>query len=246
MAEGANPLEQFAIHRIVTIHIGGIDASITNSAVAMVVAIVFVTLFLTLGMRRHALVPGRWQSLAEMSYEFVANMVRENSGQDGMRYFPFVFTLFMFILFCNLLGLIPYNFTPTSHIVVTFVMAMVVFIGVTVIGFARNGVGFLRLFAPSGVPILLLPLICVIEFISYLTRPISLSIRLFANMMAGHTMLKVFAGFVVSLGILAGWAPLAFVVALFGLELLIAFLQAYVFAILACIYLNDALNLHAH
>jgi F-type H+-transporting ATPase subunit a len=246
VAEGANPLEQFAIHRIVTIHIGGIDASITNSAVAMVVAIALVTLFLTLGMRRHALVPGRWQSLAEMSYEFVANMVRENSGQDGMRYFPFVFTLFMFILFCNLLGLVPYNFTPTSHIVVTFVMAMVVFIGVTIIGFARNGVGFLRLFAPSGVPILLLPLICVIEFISYLTRPISLSIRLFANMMAGHTMLKVFAGFVVSLGILAGWAPLAFVVALFGLELLIAFLQAYVFAILACIYLNDALNLHAH
>jgi len=246
VAEGASPLEQFAIHRIVTIHIGGFDVSITNSAVAMVVATVLVTAFLTLGMRRHALVPGRWQSLAEMSYEFVANMVRENSGQDGMRYLPFVFTLFMFILFCNLLGLVPYNFTPTSHIVVTFVMAMVVFIGVTVIGFARNGVGFLRLFAPSGVPILLLPLICVIEFISYLTRPISLSIRLFANMMAGHTMLKVFAGFVVSLGILAGWAPLAFVVALFGLELLIAFLQAYVFAILACIYLNDALNLHAH
>jgi F-type H+-transporting ATPase subunit a len=246
VAEGANPLEQFAIHRIVTIHIGGIDASITNSAVAMVVAIALVTLFLTLGMRRHALVPGRWQSLAEMSYEFVSNMVRENSGHDGMRYFPFIFTLFMFILFCNLLGLIPYNFTPTSHIIVTFVMAMVVFIGVTVIGFARNGVGFLRLFAPSGVPVFLLPLIVVIEFISYLTRPISLSIRLFANMMAGHTMLKVFAGFVVSLGILAGWAPLAFVVALFGLELLIAFLQAYVFAILACIYLNDALNLHAH
>ena len=246
MAEGASPLEQFAIHRIVTIHIGGFDVSITNSAVAMVVATVLVTAFLTLGMRRHALVPGRWQSLAEMSYEFVANMVRENSGQDGMRYFPFIFTLFMFILFCNLLGLIPYNFTPTSHIIVTFVMAMVVFIGVTVIGFARNGVGFLRLFAPSGVPVFLLPLIVVIEFISYLTRPISLSIRLFANMMAGHTMLKVFAGFVVSLGILAGWAPLAFVVALFGLELLIAFLQAYVFAILACIYLNDALNLHAH
>ena len=246
MAEGASPLEQFAIHRIVTIHIGGFDISITNSAVAMVVVTVLVTAFLTLGMRRHALVPGRWQSLAEMSYEFVANMVRENSGHDGMRYFPFIFTLFMFILFCNLLGLIPYNFTPTSHIIVTFVMAMVVFIGVTVIGFARNGVGFLRLFAPSGVPVFLLPLICVIEFISYLTRPISLSIRLFANMMAGHTMLKVFAGFVVSLGILAGWAPLAFVVALFGLELLIAFLQAYVFAILACIYLNDALNLHAH
>lgn len=246
MAEGASPLEQFAIHRIVDIRIGGIDASITNSSLAMITAIVLVTLFLTLGMRRHALVPGRWQSLAEMSYEFVANMVRENAGHDGMRYFPFIFTLFMFILFCNLLGLVPYNFTPTSHIIVTFLMAMVVFLGVTVIGFARNGAGFLRLFVPSGVPIFLLPLIVVIEIISYLTRPISLAIRLFANMMAGHTMLKVFAGFVISLGLLAGWAPLAFVVALTGLELLIAFLQAYVFAILSCIYLNDALNLHAH
>jgi F-type H+-transporting ATPase subunit a len=181
-----------------------------------------------------------------MSYEFVANMVRENAGSAGMRYFPFIFTLFMFILFCNLLGLIPYNFTPTSHIAVTFVMAMAVFLGVTVIGFVRNGAGFLRLFVPSGVPIFLLPLIVIIEVISYLTRPISLAIRLFANMMAGHTMLKVFATFVVSLGILAGWAPLAFIVALTGLELLIAFLQAYVFAILSCIYLNDALSQPHH
>ncbi len=244
MAEGASPLEQFAIHRFYEIHLGGIDASITNSALAMVTAIVLVTLFLALGMRRRALVPGRWQSMAEMSYEFVANMVRENAGTEGMRYFPFVFTLFMFILFCNLLGLIPYNFTPTSHIVVTFTMAIVVFLGVTVIGFIRYGMRFLKLFVPSGVPVFLLPLIIVIEIISYLTRPISLSIRLFANMMAGHTMLKVFAGFVVSLGILAGWAPLAFIIALTGLELLIAFLQAYVFAILSCIYLNDALHLH--
>ena len=246
MAEGASPLEQFAIHRVVDIHIGGIDASLTNSGLAMITATVLVTLFLTLGMRRHALVPGRWQSMAEMSYEFVANMVRENAGTAGMRYFPFIFTLFMFILFCNLLGLIPYNFTPTSHIIVTFVMAMVVFLGVTVIGFVRNGAGFLRLFVPSGVPIFLLPLIVIIEIISYLTRPISLAIRLFANMMAGHTMLKVFATFVVSLGILAGWAPLAIIVALTGLELLIAFLQAYVFAILSCIYLNDALSQPHH
>ena len=166
----------------------------------MITATVLVTLFLTLGMRRHALVPGRWQSMAEMSYEFVANMVRENAGTAGMRYFPFIFTLFMFILFCNLLGLIPYNFTPTSHITVTFVMAMVVFLGVTVIGFVRNGAGFLRLFVPAGVPIFLLPLIVIIEVISYLTRPISLAIRLFANMMAGHTMLKVFAAFVVVAG----------------------------------------------
>jgi len=165
-----------------------------------------------------------------------------------MRYFPFVFTLFIFILFCNALGLVPYNFTPTSHIIVTFAMAIVVFLGVTVIGFVRHGTHFLTLFVPSGVPIALLPLIVLIEVISYLTRPISLSVRLFANMMAGHTMLKVFAGFVVSLGAIsfgiAGVAPLAFVIALTGLEFLIAFLQAYVFAILTCIYLNDALNLH--
>jgi F-type H+-transporting ATPase subunit a len=232
------------IHRLVPIHIGGVDVSITNSAVAMVTAVVIATLFLMLGMRQHALVPGRWQSMAEMSYEFVANMVRENVGTEGMRYLPLIFTLFMFILFCNLLGMIPFNFTPTSHIIVTFAMAIVVFLGVTVLGFARHGLGFLKLFVPSGVPIALLPLIVLIELISYLTRPISLSVRLFANMMAGHTMLKVFGTFVVSLGILAGWAPLAFVVALTGLEILIAFLQAYVFAILTCIYLNDAIHLH--
>ena len=243
MAAGASPLEQFAIHRVVDLRIGGLDVSITNSAIAMMTAVVLSTLFLAVGIRRGALVPGRWQSMVEMAYEFVANMVRENAGSAGMRYFPFIFTLFIFILFCNMLGLVPYNFTPTSHIIVTFVMAMVIFLGVTVIGFILHGAKFLKLFVPSGVPIALLPLIVVIEFISYLSRPFSLSIRLFANMMAGHTMLKVFAGFVVSLGILAGWAPLAFIIALTGLELLIAFLQAYVFAILSCIYLNDALHL---
>ena len=243
MAAGASPLEQFAIHRVVELRIGGLDVSITNSAIAMMTAVVLSTLFLAVGIRRGALVPGRWQSMVEMAYEFVANMVRENAGSAGMRYFPFIFTLFIFILFCNMLGLVPYNFTPTSHIIVTFVMAMVIFLGVTVIGFILHGAKFLKLFVPSGVPIALLPLIVVIEFISYLSRPFSLSIRLFANMMAGHTMLKVFAGFVVSLGILAGWAPLAFIIALTGLELLIAFLQAYVFAILSCIYLNDALHL---
>ena len=243
MAAGASPLEQFAIHRVVELRIGGLDVSITNSAIAMMTAVVLSTLFLAVGIRRGALVPGRWQSMVEMAYEFVANMVRENAGSAGMRYFPFIFTLFIFILFCNMLGLVPYNFTPTSHIIVTFVMAMVIFLGVTVIGFILHGAKFLKLFVPLGVPIALLPLIVVIEIISYLSRPFSLSIRLFANMMAGHTMLKVFAGFVVSLGILAGWAPLAFIIALTGLELLIAFLQAYVFAILSCIYLNDALHL---
>jgi F-type H+-transporting ATPase subunit a len=243
-AGGHSPLEQFEIKRLVDINVGGIDASITNSTVWMLIAIAAITLFMLVGMRRGALVPGRWQSMAEMSYEFIAGMLRDNVGTAGRPYFPFIFTLFIFILFCNLLGMIPYSFTVTSHIAVTFALAAVVFIGVTIIGFVRHGAHFLKLFVPSGVPIFLLPLLIVIELISYLIRPISLSVRLFANMLAGHTMLKVFGGFVVALGIIGGWAPLAFVVALTGLEILIAFLQAYVFAVLTCIYLNDAINLH--
>jgi F-type H+-transporting ATPase subunit a len=242
--EHLNPLEQFTIHRIVPLHIGGIDVSITNSTVFMVLAIALITLFLTLSMRRGALVPSRWQSMAELSYEFVGNMIRENVGNEGRAYFPFIFSLFMFVLFCNLLGMIPFGFTATSHIIVTFALAAVVFIGVTIIGFVRNGFGYLKLFVPSGVPIALLPLLVVIELLSYLIRPVSLSVRLFANMLAGHTMLAVFGGFVVALGVLGGWAPLAFVVALTGLEVGIAILQAYVFAILTCIYLNDAVHVH--
>ena len=241
---GHSPLEQFEIHRLIPIDIAGVDASITNSTVWMTIAIAAISIFMLVGMRRGALVPGRWQSMAELSYEFVAGMLRDNVGSAGRQYFPFIFTLFMFILFANLLGMIPYSFTVTSHIIVTFALAAVVFIGVTIIGFARHGMHFLRLFVPSGVPIFLLPLLVVIEVISYLIRPVSLSVRLFANMLAGHTMLKVFGGFVVALGIIGGWAPLAFVVALTGLEILIAFLQAYVFAVLTCIYLNDAINLH--
>jgi F-type H+-transporting ATPase subunit a len=239
-----NPLEQFQIKRLIPIHIGDLDLSFTNSALFMLIAVALITLFLTYAMRSRALIPGRLQSMAELSYEFVANMIRENVGSEGRRYFPFIFTLFMFILFGNVLGMFPFTFTYTSHIIVTFALAAVVFIGVTVIGFVRHGATFLKLFVPSGVPPFLLPLLVVIEILSYLTRPISLSVRLFANMMAGHTMLKVFGGFVVALGILGGWAPLAFVVALTGLEIGIAFLQAYVFTILTCIYLNDAINLH--
>ena len=243
-AGGHSPLEQFEIKRLIPIDIGGLDLSFTNSALFMLIAVALAALFLTYSMRTRALVPGRLQSVAEISYEFIANMIRENVGTEGRRYFPFIFTLFMFILFGNLLGMMPYSFTYTSHIIVTFAMAAVVFVGVTVIGFVRHGAKFLKLFVPSGVPMFLLPLLVLIEILSYLTRPISLSVRLFANMMAGHTMLKVFAGFVVSLGVLAGWAPLAFVVALTGLEIGIAFLQAYVFTILTCIYLNDAIHLH--
>lgn len=239
-----DPMHQFEIQRLLELDLFGIDASFTNSSLFMVIAILLVSLFMFLSTRGRALVPGRMQSIAEISYEFVANMVRDNVGTAGLKYFPFVFTLFMFVLACNMLGMIPYSFTVTSHIIVTFALAALVFIGVTVIGFANHGIGFLKFFVPSGVPVALLPLLVVIEVISYLTRPISLSVRLFANMMAGHTMLKVFGAFVVGLGVLGGWAPLAFMVAFTGLEILVAFLQAYVFAILTCIYLNDALHMH--
>jgi F-type H+-transporting ATPase subunit a len=244
VAEQHSPLEQFQIKRFVPIEVGGIDASFTNSALWMVLAVLVTSALMILAMNRRALVPGRWQSIAELSYEFVAGMVRDNVGDEGKKYFPFVFTLFMFILGANLLGMVPYSFTPTSHIIVTFAMAFVVFIGVTIIGFARHGLHFFGFFVPKGVPAALLPLLVVIEVISYLIRPVSLSVRLFANMLAGHTMLKVFAGFIIALGVLGGWAPLAFVVALTGLEILIAFLQAYVFTILTCLYLNDAVHMH--
>ncbi len=236
-------MHQFEIMPIIPIQIGNIDASFTNSSLWMVIAIGLITLFTTVSMRGRALVPGRMQSLAEMSYEFVANMVRDNVGSEGMRYFPLVFTIFMFVLFSNMLGMIPGSFTVTSHIVITFAMAFIIFLGVTVIGFMTHGLGFLRFFVPSGIPKALVPLLVVIEVISYMTRPVSLSVRLFANMLAGHTMLKVFAGFVVMMG-LWGVIPLVFMVALTGLELLVAFLQAYVFAILTCIYLNDAIHMH--
>jgi F-type H+-transporting ATPase subunit a len=236
-----SPLHQFQLTELIPIRIGGINASFTNSSLWMVVALAGVTLFLTLGMRKHALVPGRWQSMVEMSYEFIANLVRDNAGSEGKRFFPFIFTLFMFILFCNVLGMIPYTFTVTSHIVVTLAMALTVFIGVTIIGFVKNGWKFLRLFCPAGVPILVMPLLIPIEIISYFVRPISLSVRLFLNMMVGHTMLKVFAGFVVLLG-LWGIGPLAFIVVFIGFEIFVAVLQAYIFAVLSCLYLNDALH----
>lgn len=243
-----DPIHQFEIQRKLPLEIAGLDASITNSSLWMLGVVAALSLFLMLAMRRAAAVPGRMQSMAELLYEFVANMVRENVGAEGRPYFAFIFTLFAFILGCNLAGLLPYSFTVTSHIVVTFALAFVVFLGVTVIGFVRHGLGFLRLFAPEGAPLWLLPLIVVMEVMSYFMRPISLSVRLFANMLAGHLMLKVFGGFVASLGalgglgILAASLPFAFDVALNGLEILIAGLQAYVFAVLSCIYLNDALH----
>ncbi len=242
-AEAHNPLAQFVIKPLLHLPIGDLDFSYTNSALFMTIALVLASSFLLLATRRSALVPGRWQSLAEISYEFVANMIRDNVGQEGRKYFPFIFTLFMFVLFGNLLGMIPYSFTYTSHIVVTFALAAIVFIGVTIIGFKKHGLRFLGFLMPAGVPVFMAPLIIPIEILSYFTRPVSLSLRLFANMTAGHTMLKVFAGFVGLLGVL-GVVPLLLVAALTGLELIIAFLQAYVFTILTCVYLNDALHMH--
>ncbi len=243
MAEKHGPLEQFLIKPLIEIKIGGIDLSYTNSALFMTIAVVLICVFLTLSMGRKSAVPGRWQSMAEMSYEFVANLIRETIGAEGRKYFPMIFTLFMFILFGNLLGMVPYSFTFTSHIAVTFAMALVVFVFVTILAIAKHRMRFFSFFVPPGAPVAMWPLLIPIEIISYLSRPISLSVRLFANMLAGHTLLKVFAGFVISLGV-AGVVPLAFIVALTGLEILIAFLQAYVFTILTCLYINDALHLH--
>jgi F-type H+-transporting ATPase subunit a len=245
----ADPIHQFEIHNIVTLgHIGGHEIAFTNSALFMAITVVGIAALLVGASASRALVPGRMQSIAEMSYEFVADTIQSSAGTEGMRFFPFVFTIFMFVLFANVIGLIPYTFTVTSHIIITATLALLVFLTVTIYGFYKHGLHFLRLFVPSGIPIAILPMIVFIEILSYLSRPVSHSIRLFANMLAGHITLKVFAGFVTLLGAwgAVGWfgavIPLALVVALTALELLVAFLQAYVFAILTCIYLNDAIH----
>ena len=240
-----NPMHQFNVYRIgPEISLGNVDISFTNASLFMIISALAIISVFFVGTKRKTIVPTKIQLLTELSYTFVSKMISDTAGSKAKPYFPFIFSLFMFVLFCNMLGMLPYSFTVTSHIIVTFALAAIIFIGVTIIGFINHGVGYLKLFIPSGVPVVLLPLIVIIEIISYLARPLSLSVRLFANMMAGHTMLKVFGGFVISLGIIGGWLPLSFTVALIGLEVLIAFLQAYVFAILTCIYLNDALNLN--
>jgi len=239
-----SPMEQFEIKKIVDLTLGGHDISFTNSSLFMVIALALIIGFLLFAMRGRSLVPTRIQSLAEMLYEYVNNIVTENLGEDGKRYFPWVFTIFIFILALNLLGMIPGNFTVTSHIIVTFALAAMVWLTATVIGFIKHGPGYLKLFVPEGVPMWLMPVIIPIELISYFIRPISHSVRLFANMMAGHTMLKVFAGFAVSLPLWGKIAPVGFMVAFTGLEFLVAFLQALIFTVLTCIYLNDAVNMH--
>jgi F-type H+-transporting ATPase subunit a len=243
VAAESSPLHQFTIEPLIPIHIGGIDATFTNSSLLMVLVVIAATALMTLSVGAGRLVPTRMQSVAELAYEFIANMVQENVGDEGRAYFPFLFTLFMFVLMGNLLGMVPWSFTFTSHIIVTFALAALVFVGVTLIGIFRHGLHFLKLFVPHGVPLILLFLLVPIEILSYFIRPFTLSIRLFANMMAGHTMLVIFAGFVGALGIF-GIGPLAMDVFLVLLEFLVAALQAYVFVILSCLYLRDAIHLH--
>jgi len=242
-----DPIEQFNIEKIFTIgHIGNQEIAFTNSSAYMFISVALISL-LMIGAGRQ-LVPGRFQSMAEISYEFVANTVRSSAGSEGMKFFPLVFSLFMFIMVSNMIGIIPYTFTVSSHIIVTASLALLVFFTVLVYGFYKNGLKFFKLFVPSGIPIAILPLVVLIEIISFLSRPISHSVRLFANMLAGHITLKVFASFVTMLGAMGfvGWVgailPLGLTVALTALELLVAFLQAYVFTILTCIYINDAIH----
>ncbi len=245
----ADPIHQFEIKKLATLgHIGGQEIAFTNSALFMLLAVAGVSALMIGATSRRAAVPGRMQSVAEITYEFVADMLRSSAGKEGMKFFPLVFTLFTFILFANMLGMIPGTFTVTSHIIITVALAMVVFLTVLVYGFYKNGPKFLKLFVPSGIPIYIMPLIVLIEVISFLSRPLSHSVRLFANVFAGHITLKVFAGFIpmlAGLGVL-GWfgavLPLGMTVALTALEFLVAFLQAYVFTILTCIYINDAIH----
>lgn len=253
----AGPMEQFEIVPLVPLSMGNIDVSLTNSSFWMIVGLSAALAFFFFATKSRALIPGRLQSVAEVFYEFITDTVRGAIGPEGMKFFPYVFTLFIYILFANVIGLfpsipgMPHTFTTTSHLAVTFALAMLSISIVIIYGFYKNGVGFLKLFVPSGVPIWLLPLVSLIEFISFLSRPISLAIRLFANMLAGHIILKVFAGFIISLLAAGAWGalaifPFAGIVAITLLEILVAFLQAYVFAILTCIYLNDAVHAGHH
>jgi F-type H+-transporting ATPase subunit a len=244
-----DPIHQFNIEKIFTIgRIGNQEIAFTNSSAYMFISVALISLLMIGGVAGRQLVPGRFQSMAELSYEFVANTIRSSAGSEGMKFFPLVFSLFMFIMVSNMIGIIPYTFTVASHIIVTASLALLVFFTVLVYGFYKNGLKFFKLFVPSGIPMAILPLVVMIEVISFLSRPISHSVRLFANMLAGHITLKVFASFVTMLGAMGfvGWVgailPLGLTVALTALELLVAFLQAYVFTILTCIYINDAIH----
>lgn len=250
IAAGLDPISQFELYKLADLKIGNTDLSFTNSALMMVVAVGLTALWMFMSTSKRALVPGRGQSIVEISYEFVAGMIRSTAGADGMKFFPFVYSLFIFILFANMLGMVPFFFTTTSHIIVTFVMAMMVMLLVVGYGVFKHGFGFLKLFVPSGIPMAILPFVTLLEIISFLSRPISLSVRLWANMFAGHILLKLFAGFAVMMvtglglfpGLLGAIVPFSLTLALVPLEFLVAFVQAYVFALLTCVYLSDALH----
>ena len=248
----ANPLEQFKVKPIIDLNLGGYDISFTNSSLMLSFVVIGIVIFFVLGTKNISLVPGRFQALIEILYDFIAGMIKDNIGKEGKKYFPFVFSIFLLVLGCNLVGMMPYSFTVTSHIAVTFALAIFAFIIINIIGFAKHGLKYFGLFVPHGVPKLSLLLITPIELISYLIRPLSLSIRLAAAMTAGHVVMKIFAGFIISLAALSfggfeyvlSLMPLAFAVGLVGLELLVSFIQAFIFSILICIYLNDAVNMH--
>lgn len=241
----ADPLHQFQVHPVYQLpEVFGVDMSITNSSMWMLISVGVCFLFFALALRKRQIVPGRFQSLGEVIYQFADGILEENAGHGGHKFFPFIFTLFLFILFMNLCGMLPYSFTPTSHIIVTFGMSFVVFIGITLVAIVKQGpIGFFKHFIPEGLPIVIAPLVFAIELVSYLSRPFSLAIRLAANMTAGHTLMKVIAGFVFALGVF-GVAPMLFLVFMTGFEIFVAILQAYVFTLLACMYLGEALAEH--
>jgi F-type H+-transporting ATPase subunit a len=240
---GHSPLAQFEIKKIYELELFGLDLSFTNSALFMTLASIIAAVFFLFAIRKKQLVPTRLQAFAEVIHDFVKDMLVSNAGEAGMKFFPLIFSLFMFVLLCNLLGMMPYSFTATSHIIITFALAAFLFVIIVIAAFLKHGIKFLSIFAPSGSPAWMLPLLIVIEFFAYLIRPISLSMRLAANMTAGHTMLKVIAGFVISLGVAGGWFPFLFLIILTGFEIFVAILQAYIFTILACVYVNDAVHL---
>ncbi len=240
-----NPLDQFEIHKIFPISFFGHDISFTNSSLAMIVAVLSVVLFLSFALKSASIYsPTRKQIFAEKIYNIASDLVGINIGEQGKEFIPLILSIFLFLLACNILGLLPYSFTATSHIAITFTLAMIVFFSVTIVGFIKHGTKFLSLFLPHGIPLWLAPLMIIIELFAFLARPVTLSLRLVANMIAGHVLLKVLAGFMVSLMFLLKPLPLPLIVILCGFELCVALLQAYIFALLSCVYLNDAVNLH--
>jgi len=245
MAQGASPLDQFKISKIVDLELFGVDISFTNSSLYMVIATLAAIVFMHICTRKKSLIPGKAQVVAEGLYNFVKDMTKTSIGNEGNRFFPLIFSFFMFILLCNIAGMTPYSFTVTSHIAVTFSLAMIAFLTITIFAILRNGIGgFFHMFLPSGVPVWMAPVIFAIEFFSFLIRPVTLAVRLFANIVAGHVLLKVIAGAIISLGVVFGIAPLAFAVIMTGFELFVAVLQSYIFAILVCAYLGETTKAH--